>query len=79
MFSVHDDLYRNSCKKITIDLVIFGTTVHTLDKQGFHEPILEIKKGAHHLERAWQDYINKLRIIFIEKEIDLCLCKHPQS
>ena len=41
------------------------------------ELILEIKKGANDFERAFQDYINTLRIKLITKEIELYLCKHP--
>ena len=77
IFSVYDDLYRDDLKKITIDFVISGTIVKKLDKQDVEELILEIKKGANDFESALQDYINKLRVKFIAKEIELYLCKHP--
>jgi len=77
IFSVYDDLYLNDFKKVTIDFVISGTIVKKLDKQDVEELILEIKKGANDFERAFQDYINKLRVKFIAKEIELYLCKHP--
>jgi hypothetical protein len=74
--SVYDDLYLNDFKKITIDFVISGTIIRKLDKQEVEELILEIKKGANDFERALQDYINKLRVKLITKEIELYLCKH---
>jgi hypothetical protein len=77
IFSVYDDLFRNEFKNITIDFVISGAIVNKLDKQDVQELILEIKKGANDFERALQDYINKLRIKLITKEIELYLCKHP--
>jgi len=76
--SVYDDLYINDFKKITIDFVISGTIVKKLDKQDIEELIQEIKKGANDFERALQDYINKLRVKLIAKEIELYLCKHPE-
>ena len=77
IFSVYDDLFRNEFKDITIDFVISGTIVNKLDKKEVQELILEIKKGANDFERAFQDYINTLRIKLITKEIELYLCKHP--